>query len=107
MVQLTLKIVNIIFAMALYIANLSSVVAFPRHPKHLPGKGLRVISTRLSAKSFEDFKCIGTYDKFAFALAERICDDCFEVYQELDIIPMCRFVIEIQIRLFISKCCLC
>jgi hypothetical protein len=80
-----------------WLINNIAVESFPKNPHKLPGRhrvkaGVVVGPPGLSNALFHNLRCKGTYDVFALALAERVCDDCYDLYQEIDLMAYCRSV---------------
>ncbi|CAG7730402.1 unnamed protein product [Allacma fusca] len=47
-------------------------------------------SRPLSKRSFVSIQCRGTYDNEIFSKLSRVCDDCYNLYQEQEVHSLCR-----------------
>lgn len=44
----------------------------------------------LHKRSFTGLGCLGVYDKSKFARAERVCEECYQMYREPEVHNACR-----------------
>ncbi|XP_055941378.1 ion transport peptide-like [Argiope bruennichi] len=43
-----------------------------------------------SKRSFSDLGCMGVYDKAKFARLDRVCEECYQLFRESDVLTSCR-----------------
>ncbi|CAL1285030.1 unnamed protein product [Larinioides sclopetarius] len=47
-------------------------------------------SAQDSKRSFSDLGCMGVYDKAKFARLDRVCEECYHLFRESDVLTSCR-----------------
>ncbi|GFQ90841.1 ion transport peptide-like [Trichonephila clavata] len=41
-------------------------------------------------RSFSDLGCMGVFDKAKFARLDRVCEECYQLFRESDVLTSCR-----------------
>ena len=57
---------------------------YPQSNSHLTGV------SHLNKRSYADLQCRGIYDASIFARLERVCEDCYNLYKDDEVLGLCR-----------------
>ena len=44
----------------------------------------------MNKRSYSDLQCRGIYDASIFARLERVCEDCYNLYKDDEVLGLCR-----------------
>ena len=59
----------------------------------IPSSNSRVSGvSHMYKRSYADLQCRGIYDASIFARLERVCEDCYNLYKDDEILGLCRYV---------------
>ena len=58
---------------------------YPQSNSHLTGV------SHLNKRSYADLQCRGIYDASIFARLERVCEDCYNLYKDDEVLGLCRY----------------
>jgi len=58
----------------------------PAVSKSQPERARRAM---VAKRSFEDLQCRGRYDRSIYSELERVCDDCYNLYKNLEVYGSC------------------
>ena len=47
--------------------------------------------SHLNKRSYADLQCRGIYDASIFARLERVCEDCYNLYKDDEVLGLCRY----------------
>ena len=59
---------------------------YPSRKSHMTGV------SHLNKRSYADLQCRGIYDASIFARLERVCEDCYNLYKDDEVLGLCRYV---------------
>ena len=58
----------------------------------IPSSDFRPGVSHMYKRSYADLQCRGIYDASIFARLERVCEDCYNLYKDDEILGLCRYV---------------
>ena len=58
---------------------------YPSGKSHMTGV------SHLNKRSYADLQCRGIYDASIFARLERVCEDCYNLYKDDEVLGLCRY----------------
>ena len=59
---------------------------YPSRNTHMTG------GSHLNKRSYADLQCRGIYDASIFARLERVCEDCYNLYKDDEVLGLCRYL---------------
>ena len=58
----------------------------------IPSSDFRPGVSHMYKRSYADLQCRGIYDASIFARLERVCEDCYNIHTDDEILGICRYV---------------
>ena len=58
----------------------------------IPSSDFRPGVSHMYKRSYADLQCRGIYDASIFARLERVCEDCYNIHKDDEILGLCRYV---------------